>query len=67
MSIVDEIESIVDEHNCCRFNIQIEQSFVTIIDNRTSDEIVEVDGTDKHEAIIMAIKEFRALSPHKKI
>ena len=60
MPVVDKIESFTDDNKCCKYNVNIEQCWVEIIDNQTSDEIVSVDGDDKllatHKAVVEFIK-----------
>ncbi len=58
MPVVDRIEGIIDEHGCAKYNVRIEQSWVDIIDNHTSDEIVKVDGDNRREATYKAVVEF---------
>lgn len=58
MVAVEKIESILDEHGCARYNVRIEQCWVDIIDNRTSDEIVQVDADSKEDAMWEAVVEF---------
>lgn len=58
MPVVDKIESFTDDNKCCKYNVNIEQCWVEIIDNQTSDEIVFVDGNDKILATYKAVVEF---------
>lgn len=58
MNIVDKIESIEDNKGSYRFNVAIEQCFCNIIDNETSDDIVNIDGDSKIEAVYRAVVEF---------
>jgi len=58
MLVVEKIESFVYEHGCAKYNVRIEQSWVDIIDNHTSDEIVKVDGYNRREATYKAVVEF---------
>ncbi len=58
MPVVDRIEGIIDEHGCAKYNVRVEQSWVDIIDNHTSDEIVKVDGDNRREATYKAVVEF---------
>ena len=58
MLVVDRIEGVVDEHGCAKYNVRIEQCWVDIIDNHTSDEIVTVDGDNRREATYKAVVEF---------
>ena len=58
MSVVEKIENLQDENNCAIYNVQIEQSFTEIIDNHTSETIVEVDSNSKIEAVYQSCVEF---------
>jgi hypothetical protein len=58
MDVVDKIESFVDDDKCAKYNFIIEQSFVEIIDNNTSDTIVETDEETKIESIYQAVIKF---------
>ena len=58
MVAVEKIESILDEHGCAKYNVRIEQCWVDIIDNRKSDEIVQVGADSKEKAMWKAIVEF---------
>ena len=58
MSVVEKIENLQDENNCAIYNVQIEQSFTEIIDNHTSETIVEVDSNSKIQAVYQACVEF---------
>ena len=58
MPVVEEIESFEDNHRCCKYNVNIQQCWVEIIDNENSDEIVAVDGYDKKAATYNAVVEF---------
>jgi hypothetical protein len=58
MPVVDKIESFTDDNKLCKYNVNIEQWWVEIIDNQTSDEIVFVDGNDKILATYKAVVEF---------
>lgn len=58
MPVVEKIESFEDDNRCCKYNVKIEQCWVEIIDNQTSDEIVSVDGDDKILATYKAVVEF---------
>ena len=58
MPVVEEIESFEDDHRCCKYNVNIQQCWVEIIDNENSDEIVAVDGYDKKAATYNAVVEF---------
>lgn len=57
MSVVEKIED-VSENNECTYNVQIEQCFCTIINNHTSENIVEIDADSKYSAIYQAVIEF---------
>ena len=58
MRVVEEIENLQDENNCAIYNVQIEQCFVEIIINHTSETIVEVDCNTKIQAVYQACVEF---------
>lgn len=58
MKVVDKIESFEDNNRCAKYNINIEQSFVEIIDKNTDDTIVETDADTKIEATYKAVIEF---------
>jgi hypothetical protein len=58
MEVVEKIESFVDKNKCAKYNFTIEQSFVEIIDNNTSDIVVEIDRDTKIEAVYNACVEF---------
>lgn len=58
MTVVEDIESFKDDNNCCKYNVNIQQCWVEIIDNENSDEIVAVDGYDKKAATYNAVVEF---------
>ena len=58
MSVVEKIESLVDEKGCAIYNVVIQQCFVEIIENHTSDEIVNLDRDNKKDAIYDAVVEF---------
>jgi hypothetical protein len=58
MAVVDKIESFVDDDKCAKYNFIIEQSFVEIIDNNTSDTIVETDEETKMKSIYQAVIKF---------
>ncbi len=58
MPVVEKIESLVDEKGCAIYNVVIEQCFVEIIENHTSDEIVNLDRDNKKDAIYDAVVEF---------
>lgn len=58
MPVVEKIESFVYENGCAKYNVIIEQSWVDIIDNHTSDEIVGVDADSKDIAVYKAVVEF---------
>jgi len=59
LRIVEKIESFVYERSgCAKYNVIIEQSWVDIIDNHTSDEIVGVDADSKEDAVSEAVVEF---------
>lgn len=54
MPVVEKIESMED----FRFNMTIEQSFCTVIENHTSNDITATDGNTKIEAVYNAVVEF---------
>ena len=58
MPVVEKIESIEDEHRCAKYNVNTVQCFVEIVDNHTSEEIIELDGDTKKEATYKAVVEF---------
>jgi hypothetical protein len=58
MLVVEKIESLVDEKGCAIYNVVIEQCFVEIIENHTSDEIVKLDRDNKRDVIYDAVVEF---------
>jgi hypothetical protein len=58
MKVVDKIESFEDNNRCAKYNINIEQSFVEIIDKNTDDTIVETDADTKTQATYNAVIEF---------
>ena len=59
MAVVDKIESFTNEGtNSYTYNVIIQQSFVDIVENHTSEEIVNLDKETKTEAIYAAVVEF---------
>ena len=59
MPVVEKIESILDDNQCAMYNVNIEQCFVEIIQNNTSDIISDVNNKDtKISAIYAAVIEF---------
>ena len=58
MRVIEKIENLQDENNCAIYNVQIEQCFVEIIINHTSETIVEVDSNSKIQAVYNACVEF---------
>ena len=58
MRVVEKIENLQDENNCAIYNVQIEQCFVEIIENHTSDTIISTDANSKLEAVYNACVEF---------
>jgi hypothetical protein len=60
MEIVDKIESLEDKNRCAKFNFKMEQSWIEIIDNRTSNEIVKIDANNKllatYKAVVLFIE-----------
>ncbi len=62
MPVVVKIESFEDDHRCCKYNVNIQQCWVEIIDNENSDEIVAVESSGtlltKKEVVHLAVVEF---------
>ena len=62
MPVVEKIESFEDDHRCCKYNVNIQQSWVEVIDNENSDEIVAVESSGtlltKKEVVHLAVVEF---------
>lgn len=62
MTVVEKIESFQDRNNFCKYNVNIQQCLVEIIDNDTSEEIVALDGgwtlLSKKEVVYNAVVEF---------
>ncbi|MDO6737056.1 hypothetical protein [Wenyingzhuangia sp. 2_MG-2023] len=58
MEFVEKIENIKNEEGSSLFNIIIEQCFVEIIINQSSETIVNIDGDNKIDAIYKSILEF---------
>jgi len=58
MEVVEKIENLQDENKCAIYNVQIEQCFVEIIENHTSDTIISTDANSKLEAVYNACVEF---------
>lgn len=58
MPVVDKIESFEDENRCAKYNVNMLQCWVEIINNDTSEEIVEAEGINKLQATYHAIVEF---------
>ena len=58
MRLVEKIENLQDENNCAIYNVKVEQCFVEIIINHTSETIVEVDCNTKIQAVYQACVEF---------
>ena len=58
MRVVEKIENLQDENNCAIYNVKVEQCFVEIIINHTSETIVEVDCNTKIQAVYQACVEF---------
>lgn len=58
MQVIEKIESFEDENRCSKYNVEIQQSFVSIIDNQTSDFIYDRDANTKLEAVYNAVVEF---------
>ena len=58
MPVVDKIESFEDENRCAKYNVNMLQCWVEIINNDTSEEIVEAEGINKLQATYKAVVEF---------
>lgn len=58
MPVVEKIESLEDENRCAKYNFNCVQSFVEIIDNETSEEIIEIDLDNKFDSTYQAIVQF---------
>tara|TARA_R110001599_G_scaffold45944_2_gene135251 strand:+ start:216 stop:557 length:342 start_codon:yes stop_codon:yes gene_type:complete len=62
MPVVEKIESFEDDDKCCKYNVNIQQSWVEILDNENLDEIVFMTscGTllTKKELVYLAVVEF---------
>jgi hypothetical protein len=58
MPIIEKIEDFRDENSCSIYNFTIEQCFVEVIENRTSDTVLECDGMNKLDASYDAVVEF---------
>jgi hypothetical protein len=62
MPVVEKIESFEDDDKCCKYNVNIQQSWVEILDNENLDEIVFMEscGTllTKKELVYLAVVEF---------
>tara|TARA_R110002110_G_scaffold171114_5_gene373380 strand:+ start:501 stop:836 length:336 start_codon:yes stop_codon:yes gene_type:complete len=58
MDVVEKIESFEDDNRCCKYNVKIEQCWVEIIDNQTSDEIIMKINDDKRRAVYEAVVAF---------
>ena len=58
MVVVEKIENIEDENRCSKYNFEMVQTFVEIIDNNNSDTIVEIDKNTKIQATYKAVVEF---------
>lgn len=58
MAVVDRIEGLEDKNRCARFNVNVVQCFVEIVDNENSNELVEVDGQNRMDAIYKAVVGF---------
>ena len=58
MEVVEKIENIEDENRCSKYNFEMVQTFVEIIDNNNSDTIVEIDKNTKIQATYKAVVEF---------
>lgn len=58
MSVVEKIENFEDENRCAKYNFNCVQSFVEIVDNETSEEIIEIDLDNKFDSIYQAVVQF---------
>ena len=58
MKVVEKIEGFEDENRCAKYNVNIQQCFVEIIENHTSETIIEVDCNSKIQAVHNACVEF---------
>tara|TARA_R110002020_G_scaffold318595_3_gene534247 strand:+ start:448 stop:819 length:372 start_codon:yes stop_codon:yes gene_type:complete len=62
MPVVEKIESFEDDYRCCKYNVNIQQSWVEVIDNENSNEIVAVESSGtlltKIEVVHLAVVEF---------
>ena len=58
MPVVDKIESFEDKNRCAKYNVNMLQCWVEIINNDTSEEIVEAEGINKLQATYHAVVEF---------
>ena len=58
MKVVDKIESFEDKNRCAKYNVNMLQCWVEIINNDTSEEIVEAEGINKLQATYKAVVEF---------
>ena len=58
MEVVEKIENIEDKNRCSKYNFEMVQTFVEIIDNNNSDTIVEIDKNTKIQATYKAVVEF---------
>lgn len=58
MPVVDKIEDFLEEHSMALFNVQIEQCWCEILDNKTSDTIAQGEGNNKLDATYDAVVQF---------
>ena len=58
IGVVERIEGFEDENRCAKYNVNIQQCFVEIIDNHSSETIIEVDCNSKIQAVYNACVEF---------
>ena len=58
MVVVEKIENMEDENRCSKYNFEMVQTFVEIIDNNNSDTIVEIDKNTKIQATYKAVVDF---------
>lgn len=58
MPVVEQIENIRDEDSFYIYNVHIEQYFVEILDNKTSDIIVKCGANTKLQSVYKACVKF---------
>ena len=54
IGVIERIEGFEDENRCAKYNVNIQQCFVEIIDNHSSETIIEVDCNSKIQAVYNA-------------